>query len=77
MNLKATIEPAVPGRWETLKSAALRTGYVHQTFKKWKCQGKLPFAVYVNNLVKPQEVDAWVENTRIAPCRKDVEKVRL
>jgi len=71
---------AAPGevmQWETLQEAAKRTGYAYQTFKKWKCLGKLPFAVYVNNLVKPHEVDAWVESTRIAPCESDIERVRL
>lgn len=65
------------GHWETLAMAAKRTGYAYQTFKKWKCLRKLPFPVYVNNLVNPQEVDAWVESTRLAPCESDMERVRL
>jgi hypothetical protein len=68
---------AAPAQWESLALAAKRTSYAYQTFKKWKCLGKLPFPVYINNLVKPQEVDAWVESTRIAPCPPDIERARL
>jgi len=61
-----------PELWETLQSAARRTGYSRNTFKKWRYLGKMPFAVYNFNgtlRVKIQEVDAWMESTRIPPSK--------
>jgi hypothetical protein len=64
-------------RWETLKDAAERVNYSYQTFKNWKCQGRLPFPVYRNNLVRPTEVDAWIASERISPCLSSVGKVKI
>lgn len=61
-------------QWESLRTAAERAGFAYQTFKNWKSQGKLPFPVYVNNLVKPQEIDAWIESTKIRPCELRLER---
>ena len=58
-------------QWETLKSAALRTGYAYNTFKKWRYLGVLPFPVCEDRLrigqrpkitVRVSDVDAWKEN---------------
>lgn len=53
--------------WETLKSAASRTGFAYATFKKWHSLGRLPFPVYgppSDLRVKPEEVDRWLEGTK-------------
>lgn len=64
-------------RWETLQSAAERTGYAYQTFKNWKSQRKLPFPVYVNNLVKPDEVDEWIASTKQEHCLSSFERTKI
>lgn len=64
-------------KWETLKEAAVRTHYQPHTFENWKTIGKLPFPIYVNNLVKPEEVDAWVESTQKKPQGHKIEKTTV
>lgn len=54
--------------WETLQSAAKRTGYAYQTFKNWKCTRKLPFPYYQQDSdirVKVDEVNNWMNRTKI------------
>lgn len=56
--------------WETLSSAARRTGYAYSTFKTWHSKGRLPFPVYGlpgDLRVKPDEVDRWLEGTKRCP----------
>lgn len=56
--------------WETLSSAAKRTGFAYSTFKKWHSVGRLPFPVYgppSDLRVKPEEVDRWLESTKRNP----------
>ena len=67
-------------KWETLKQAAERTGRSYQTFKNWKSQKKLPFPVYGSDpsLVKPHEVDAWLESQKLdGSCYESVERATL
>jgi hypothetical protein len=71
------MKPYAPEQWETLQAAARRTGYAYQTFKNWKSQRKLPFPVYSNNLVRPQEVDQWIESTKLEPCRPNMERIKM
>ena len=70
-------QPYAPEQWETLQAAASRTGYAYQTFKNWKSQRKLPFPVYKNSLVRPQEVDRWIESSKLEPCRPDMERIKM
>lgn len=64
--------PYAPEHWETLQSAARRTGYSYNTFKKWRYVGTMPIPVYNHNgslRVKVDEVNAWMESTRIPPSK--------
>lgn len=61
-------------QWETLKSAARRTGYAYNTFKKWRYLGIMPFPVHEDRArpgqrpkltVNVQDVDAWKEQAKV------------
>lgn len=62
------------GQWETLKSAARRTGYAYNTFKKWRYLGIMPFPVHEDRArpgqrpkltVNVRDVDAWKEQAKV------------
>jgi len=68
-------------QWETLKSAARRTGYAYNTFKKWRYLGIMPFPVHEDRArpgqrpkltVNVQDVDAWKERARVPAMRNAV-----
>lgn len=57
-------------QWETLRSAAARTGFALATFRRWSSEGKLPFPVYgpaTDFRVRPEEVDDWLLSTKRKP----------
>ena len=70
-------KPIAAEQWESLQSAATRAGYAYQTFKNWKSRRKLPFPIYINNLVRPREVDQWIESTKQVPCDPSVERLTI
>jgi len=66
--------PVSDGPWETLQSAARRTGYAYNTFKKWRYLGVLPFPIHEDRLypgqrpkitVKTTDVDSWKAKTKV------------
>jgi len=67
--------PVTPiDQWETLQSAARRTGYAYNTFKRYRYLGILPFPVYEDRIfpgqrpkltVKIADVNAWKARGRL------------